>query len=44
LQDRLSQIGSTLPIVFITGHADIPMTVRTIKAGAEDFLTKPVAS
>lgn len=44
LQDRLSQIGSTLPIVFITGHADIPMTVRAIKAGAEDFLTKPISS
>jgi RNA polymerase sigma factor (sigma-70 family) len=44
LQDRLSQIGSTLPIVFVTGHADIPTTVRAIKAGAEDFLTKPVSS
>lgn len=44
LQDRLSQIGSTFPIVFVTGHADIPTTVRTIKAGAEDFLIKPVAS
>jgi RNA polymerase sigma factor (sigma-70 family) len=44
LQDRLSKLGSTLPIVFLTGHADVPTTVRTIKAGAEDFLTKPVAS
>ena len=44
LQERLSRIGSTLPIVFLTGHADIPTTVRTIKAGAQDFLTKPVAS
>lgn len=44
LQDRLSQLGSTLPIVFLTGHADVPTTVRTIKAGAEDFLTKPVSS
>jgi FixJ family two-component response regulator len=31
-----------LPIVFLTGHGDIPTSVRTIKAGAEDFLTKPV--
>ena len=44
LQCRLSELGSTLPIVFLTGHADIPTTVRTIKAGAEDFLTKPVSS
>jgi RNA polymerase sigma factor (sigma-70 family) len=44
LQDRLSQLGSTLPIVFLTGHADVPTTVRAIKAGAEDFLTKPVSS
>ena len=44
LQGRLSELGSTLPIVFLTGHADTPTTVRTIKAGAEDFLTKPVES
>jgi FixJ family two-component response regulator len=44
LQGRLSQLGSTLPIVFLTGHPDVPTTVRTIKAGAEDFLTKPVSS
>jgi RNA polymerase sigma factor (sigma-70 family) len=44
LQDRLSKLGSTLPIVFLTGHADVPTTVRTIKAGAENFLTKPVSS
>jgi FixJ family two-component response regulator len=44
LQDRLSNLGLNLPIVFITGHTDIPTTVRTIKAGAEDFLTKPVAA
>jgi RNA polymerase sigma factor (sigma-70 family) len=42
LQDRLSQLGNRLPIVFLTGHADIPTSVRAIKAGAEDFLTKPV--
>ena len=44
LQKRLGELGSTLPIIFLTGHADIPTTVRTIKAGAHDFLTKPVAS
>jgi len=44
LQDRLSKLGSILPIVFLTGHADVATTVRTIKAGAEDFLTKPVSS
>ncbi len=44
LQERLAALGSTLPIVFLTGHADVPTTVRTIKAGAEDFLTKPVSS
>src|SRR6478736_6120351 len=44
LQDRLSQLGSILPIVFVTGYSDIPTTVRAIKAGAEDFLTKPIPS
>jgi RNA polymerase sigma factor (sigma-70 family) len=44
LQSRLLELGSTLPIVFLTGHADTPTTVRVIKAGAEDFLTKPVSS
>jgi RNA polymerase sigma factor (sigma-70 family) len=44
LQDRLGKVGSTLPIVFLTGYADVPTTVRAIKAGAEDFLTKPVSS
>jgi FixJ family two-component response regulator len=44
LQGRLRELGSTLPIVFLTGHSDVPTTVRTIKAGAEDFLLKPVAS
>jgi FixJ family two-component response regulator len=41
LQDRLAELGSTLPVVFLTGHGDVPTTVRAIKAGAEDFLTKP---
>ena len=44
LQIRLSELGSTLPIIFLTGYADVPTTVKTIKAGAEDFLTKPVSS
>jgi FixJ family two-component response regulator len=44
LQGRMSELGSTLPIVFLTGYPDVPTTVRTIKAGAEDFLTKPVSS
>jgi RNA polymerase sigma factor (sigma-70 family) len=44
LQYRLSELGSTLPIVFLTGYADVPTTVLAIKAGADDFLTKPVSS
>lgn len=42
LQQRLTRAGVLLPIVFLTGHGDIPMSVRAIKAGAVDFLTKPV--
>ena len=44
LQERLAELGSTLPIIFLTGYADVPTTVKAIKAGAEDFLTKPVTS
>ena len=44
LQSRLIEHGSILPIIFVTGHSDTPTTVRAIKAGAEDFLTKPVSS
>jgi FixJ family two-component response regulator len=44
LQDRLGELGSTLPIIFLTGYPDVPITVQAIKAGAEDFLTKPVPS
>ena len=44
LQKRLNELGSTLPIIFLTGYPDIPVTVQAIKAGADDFLTKPVAS
>jgi len=44
LQNRLVELGTILPVVFVTGHSDIPTTVRAIKAGAEDFLTKPISS
>jgi len=44
LQKRLNELGSTLPIIFVSGHVDIPLTVRALKEGAEDFLTKPVTS
>jgi FixJ family two-component response regulator len=44
LQERLRDRGSTLPILFLTGYPDIPTTVNTIKAGAEDFLVKPINS
>jgi FixJ family two-component response regulator len=42
LQERLMRSGLLVPIVFLTGHGDIPMSVQAIKAGAVDFLTKPV--
>lgn len=42
LQEALSQRNILLPIIFLTGHGDIPMSVRAMKAGALDFLTKPV--
>src|SRR4051812_35625261 len=42
LQRRLAATGQSIPIVFLTGHGDIPMSVRAIKAGAADFLQKPV--
>ena len=41
LQAELTRAGIRIPIVFITGHGDIPMTVRAMKGGAVDFLTKP---
>jgi FixJ family two-component response regulator len=41
LQARLAELGDGIPIVFITGHGDIPMSVRAMKAGAVEFLTKP---
>jgi FixJ family two-component response regulator len=42
LQDALRVRGVYLPIIFLSGHADVPMSVRAMKAGATDFLTKPV--
>jgi FixJ family two-component response regulator len=42
LQRQLAAAGQALPVVFVTGHGDIPMSVKAIKAGASDFLTKPV--
>src|SRR4029434_2790213 len=41
LQQELAKGYAPLPIIFITGHGDIPMAVRAMKAGASDFLTKP---
>lgn len=42
LQDRLRQLESILPIVFLTGYGDVPSSVQAMKAGAQDFLSKPV--
>jgi len=42
LQQQLIERGSVLPIIFLTGHGDIPTSVRAMKQGAADFLTKPV--
>jgi FixJ family two-component response regulator len=40
-QQELAKAGIALPIIFVTGHGDVPMTVRAMKAGAAEFLTKP---
>jgi len=40
-QEQLAKEGIALPIIFITGHGDVPMTARAMKAGAVEFLTKP---
>ena len=40
-QEQLAKDGIALPIIFITGHGDVPMTVRAMKAGAVEFLSKP---
>jgi len=44
LQSQLAKSGICIPIVFMTGHSDVPMSVRAMKAGAADFLTKPFRS
>jgi two-component system response regulator DctR len=41
LQERLNAIGASIPIVFISGHGDIPVAIKVIKAGAVDFVQKP---
>lgn len=41
VQSKLNEAGVQIPIIFITGHGDIPMTVRAMKSGAVEFLTKP---
>lgn len=41
LQRHLTHAGSDIPIIFVTGHGDVEMTVRAMKAGARDFLSKP---
>lgn len=41
-QAKLEHMGRSIPIIFLTGHGDIPMTVKAMKAGAVEFLTKPV--
>lgn len=43
LQEEMSRRGLGLPVIFLTGHGDIPTTVQAMRAGAFDFLTKPVA-
>jgi FixJ family two-component response regulator len=40
-QGELTKAGITIPIIFVTGHGDVPMSVKAMKAGAVDFLTKP---
>jgi FixJ family two-component response regulator len=42
LQQQLAQMGNSLPIIFITGHGDVPMAVEAMRQGAIDFLRKPV--
>ena len=41
LQRKMAELGMHIPIIFVTGHGDIPMSVQAIKAGAVEFLTKP---
>ena len=43
LQRRLVDLGSRVPVIFVTGYGDIPTAVQVIKCGAEDMLTKPIS-
>jgi FixJ family two-component response regulator len=42
LQQALTERGGALPIIFLSAHGDVPLSVQAMKAGASDFLTKPV--
>ncbi|MBV8804776.1 MAG: response regulator transcription factor [Sinobacteraceae bacterium] len=44
LQKRIGRDSTEMPIIFVTGHGDIPMTVQAMKGGAHEFLTKPIAA
>ena len=44
LQEEMAELGLLLPVIFLTGHGDIPATVQAMKRGAVDFLTKPVTA
>ena len=44
VQARLADAGDRIPVIFLTGHGDIPASVRAMKAGADDFLAKPVSA
>jgi FixJ family two-component response regulator len=44
LQQRIAAVQGEMPIIFITGHGDVPMAVRAMKAGASEFLTKPLSN
>jgi FixJ family two-component response regulator len=41
LQEKLNELGAGIPVIIITGHGDVPMAVRALKAGAVDFVQKP---